>query len=127
MALADKLRGIATTNIDKYGIVASWHKDGTSVPVPGSGTVTTTADPNSPYTLKMTPPQAVTRFVDGEVIYTEDFSTTISGAQSFTPAVGDKVTLDGSIYRVLSVEAVYSGVGSAGTNIIAIYTVVMSR
>jgi len=127
MALADKLRGIATTKIDQYGVLGSWTKDATAVNVPGSGTVTTTVDPNSPYSLKMTPPQKITRYIDGEVVYTEDFNVTISGAQLFTPEVGDTITLDGDIYRVLSVEAIYAGVGSAGANIIAAYTIIVAR
>lgn len=71
---------------------------------------TTQSSPDA-YTVKSAPPFAYEqRYVNGNTVQEGDLRLLIAGSgQSFVPKVGQKVTFDSGVYRVVSVLPYYSG------------------
>lgn len=93
----------------KYGKTVTWT-------VSTGGTVDASAGKivgatETPHTVKVSPPEPYTsRFIDGDVILAGDAKVVLA-AQSlaFTPAAGQKLTIDGEVWRVVAVNRQYSG------------------
>ena len=124
MTDADEFLEMATELLaSPAGVQMQWYKE-TRSGSGATGTVTVTADPNSPYSVQASPPKRVTRY-DADGIPSAALEAIISGEQSFTPVIGDTVAIGGVRHRVLWVQQVYAGIGDSGENIIAAWRVEM--
>ena len=108
-ALDTKLRPKTVELIEKYGKSVTWTvtSGGTYVPATGS----TSGATSTPYTVKVTPPEPYTsKFIDGDTIRVGDALIYLAAQDlAFTPAENQHVTVDGVVWVVVRVNAIYSG------------------
>lgn len=125
-ALDTKMRELAVTLIDRFGKSVTWTKYA-STPTPSTGVVTRTG---TSYTATITPPlqydpstgRTGSQFNAGALTSTGYCIVTLAASGlSFTPANGDELTIDSATWRVVAVQAVYSG------SLVAAYTAQIRR
>lgn len=95
--------------IARVGKVVTWTVKSGGTKNPTAGTVDGVTTTN--YTVKCSPPSAYEqRYVDGKLIQQGDAKLILAGqGLAFTPALGQSVTIDGVVWRVLGVDPIYSG------------------
>ena len=123
---AERLQDMALDLITRKGCVASWQQDDvTASEVTGEVTVNATES----YPIRIVPPEALrAAYVDGETTQMGDLVTYLAAKNlGFTPANGDRLVILGETYRAVIVERTLAGLDSAGSNVVALWRVVMRR
>jgi hypothetical protein len=121
MTRSTDIRTKVTAALAEYGTTASWAKV-TKTPNNAEGTVTETPDPNSPYTVRCSPPAAVRFYQDGELVQSSTFSTTLTGDLNFTPELGDLVTFNTTTFTVLWAKEQF---GPSSDNVVVAWKVIL--
>ena len=125
-ALDTKMRALAATLIDRFGKSVTWTKKSTTYTASTGVAVPTTTN----YTVTITPPlqydpstgRTGSQFNAGALTSTGYCIVTLAASGlSFTPANGDELTIDSATWRVVAVQAVYSG------SLVAAYTAQIRR
>lgn len=105
---------LAVQLIAEFGKSVTWSKFG-STHTPSTGSV---VRPETQYTATITPPQQFdpstgrtgSQFNAGSLTTTGYAQVTLAAeGLAFTPAAGDRVTIDAAKWEVVAVQAVYSG------------------
>lgn len=118
-ALDTKMRAIAVSLIDRFGKSVTWTKYASTV-TPSTGVVTRTG---TSYTVTITPPMGPdSSYKPTSLIREGDRLVTVAASGlAFTPTEGDELTIDAATWRVVAVQAVYSG------SLVAAYTAQIRR
>lgn len=105
-ALDTKLRSLAVSLLSQYGKTITLSKNTESAYNPATGL---SQNIDISYAVKATVEAAKVHFGSSDLVQQNDLAVTIAAQGIEPPASGDSVTIDGLVYRVISVIAVYSG------------------
>lgn len=118
-ALDTEMRALAVELISEFGKSVTWTKYASTV-TPSTGVVTRTG---TNYTVTISPPIGPdSRYKPTTLIREGDRLVTVAASGlAFTPLEGDELTIDAATWRVVAVQAVYSG------SLVAAYTAQIRR
>lgn len=107
-SLDTKLIPKAADLVDTYGKSVTWSVT-TSTYNPASGDVSGVAV--TTYTVKVTPPEPYSeRWIDGDLIRFGDAKVFLAAqGLAFTPAPGQTITIDSTVWIVVAANAIYTG------------------
>lgn len=106
-ALDSVFRPLAVQLINAFGTTATWIKTAETF----SATTGQTTRTETTYSVVVSPPEPYdTRRVDGSVIQVGDATCLLQGAAlSFTPEIGDLITILSTRWQVIGVNPIVSG------------------
>lgn len=95
--------------VELYGKAVTWSVTTGAAYNPASGTVSGGSTTN--HSVKVTPPEPyASRYIDGDLVRTGDARVYIAAESlAFTPAEGQKLTIDAATWKVVRVNAIYTG------------------
>lgn len=108
-SLDTKLRPKVLAVIAQYGKAVSFAVDSGGTHSASTGTVSGTS--TTTYSVTVTPPAPyASKFIDGDTIRDGDALIYLAAQDlAFTPAAGQRVTIDSAVWTVTRANAIYSG------------------
>lgn len=108
-SLDTKLVPKATELLDLYGKAVTWSVTIGAAYNPASGAVTVGTTTN--HSVKVSPPDPYSsRYIDGDLVRVGDARVYVAAELlTFTPAEGQTITIDSATWKIVRVNAIYSG------------------
>lgn len=107
--LDTKLVPKAAELVELYGKSVTWGVTSGGSYNPASGDVTGSS--TTSYTVKVTPPEPYSeRWIDGDLVRVGDAKVYLAAQDlAFTPSAGQTVTIDATVWKAVSANAIYTG------------------